>query len=192
EEPVVEEPAVEEPAVEEPAVEEPVVEEPVVEEPVVEEPAVEEPVAEEPAVEEPAVEEPAVEEPVVEEPAVEEPVAEEPVVEEPVNPYPHLSANKINSILRQIDYMLETTHTEDMELTHRIVFGSKEAEDEFAAAMSEEGFAPAKDAHNPAMLLLSKATNFTRDELAGVILRLADKAAEANGMYRGWSVKVVE
>lgn len=178
---------------EEHAAEIPVVEEKP-EEPV-EEPA-EEVKPEEP-VEEPAEEvkpEEPVEEPSEEvkpEEPVEEPV-EEVEPEEPADPYPNLKETKKNSILRQIDYMLETTDIEVLELSHRVKFADEDAKAAFAEKAEELGFEPGEDENDASILTLTKNTEFNREALTEEILGLANEAEGSQGSYKGWSLKVAE
>jgi len=148
---------------------------------------VEEP-AEEVKPEEP-VEEPA-EEVKPEEP-VEEPV-EEVEPEEPANLYPNLKESKKNSILRQIDYMLETTDTEVLELSHRVKFADEDAKAAFAEKAEELGFEPGEDENDASILTLTKNTEFNREALTEEILGLANEAEGNQGSYKGWSLKVAE
>ena len=161
----------------------------------VEEPA-EEVKPEEP-VEEPAEEvkpEEPVEEPSEEvkpEEPVEEPV-EEVEPEEPADPYPNLKETKKNSILRQIDYMLETTDIEVLELSHRVKFADEDAKAAFAEKAEELGFEPGEDENDASILTLTKNTEFNREALTEEILGLANEAEGNQGSYKGWSLKVAE
>ncbi|MBQ1506728.1 MAG: ribonuclease E inhibitor RraB [Erysipelotrichales bacterium] len=122
---------------------------------------------------------------------VEEPV-EEVEPEEPADPYPNLKETKKNSILRQIDYMLETTDIEVLELSHRVKFADEDAKAAFAEKAEELGFEPGEDENDASILTLTKNTEFNREALTEEILGLANEAEGSQGSYKGWSLKVAE
>ena len=122
---------------------------------------------------------------------VEEPV-EEVEPEEPADPYPNLKETKKNSILRQIDYMLETTDIEVLELSHRVKFADEDAKAAFAEKAEELGFEPGEDENDASILTLTKNTEFNREALTEEILGLANEAEGNQGSYKGWSLKVAE
>jgi Protein of unknown function (DUF1260). len=103
--------------------------------------------------------------------------------------YPHLTERKIESIIKQVNTMVDALKGLDiLNLQHYVVFEDEQKAYDFVEEMKGVGYNTAFGDSNYEVNL-SKQYDLEVIDLEKEILALADMSTEKEGIYKGWAVK---
>jgi len=103
--------------------------------------------------------------------------------------YPHLTERKIESIIKQVNTMVEALKGLDiLNLQHYVVFEDEQKAYDFVEEMKGLGYNTAFGDSNYEVIL-SRQYDLEVVDLEKEILALADMSTEKEGIYKGWAVK---